>query len=93
MWTRRSLAQWSCRVAGKLQVSIDRDECISCGQCWSTCPDFFEENPDDTHSQVIERHRVGGSVAEGEAPEELRVPSDGFLRREAAVHVRNDPPI
>lgn len=54
------------------KVTIDRDECITCGNCFNNYPQFFEENPDDGFSQVVEKYRVGGSLAIGEAPEELR---------------------
>lgn len=37
-----------------MEVTIDRDECISCGACYEDCPEFFEENPDDDWSQVKE---------------------------------------
>lgn len=53
------------------KVHIDRDECIICGACWVSCPEFFEESPEDSLSQVVEEYRVGGDPAEGEAPEEL----------------------
>ena len=53
------------------QVTIDRDKCISCAACWEMCPEFFEENPDDGFSQVIEQYRVGDAPGEGEAPREL----------------------
>ena len=35
-----------------VKVSIDRDDCIICGNCWTICPEFFEQNPDDDFSQV-----------------------------------------
>lgn len=53
------------------QVTIDRDECISCAACWATCPEFFEENTDDGFSQVVAQYRVGGEPGKGEAPGEL----------------------
>lgn len=58
-------------MSGKLAVSIDRDECISCATCWETCPDFFEEHPDDALSQIVEKYRVGDNLGQGEAPGEL----------------------
>lgn len=59
-------------MSGKpLQVTIDRDGCISCGACWATCPEFFEENPEDGFSQIVGAYRVGGNPAVGEAPAEL----------------------
>jgi ferredoxin len=53
------------------RVTIDRDECISCETCWEMCPKFFEENPDDAFSQVIEEYRVDDDPGAGKAPEEL----------------------
>lgn len=53
-----------------VKVTLDRDECISCGACWADCPEFFEEG-DDGLSQVVEQYRAGGSLAEGLAPEDL----------------------
>ena len=50
-----------------VKVTIDREGCISCGNCWTTCPDFFEPNPEDNQSQIIEKFRRG-SIGEGEAP-------------------------
>lgn len=43
-----------------MKVTIERDTCVSCGMCWDTCPQFFEQNPDDSFSQVIEEFRTGG---------------------------------
>jgi ferredoxin len=54
-----------------MKVSIDRSNCTSCGTCWDTCPAFFEENPDDAFSQVMEKFRSGGNIAEGNAPADL----------------------
>lgn len=33
-------------------VTIERDECVSCGQCWASFPEFFEEDPDDGRRAV-----------------------------------------
>lgn len=52
----------------ELKVSIDRDNCIGCGACWVSCPDVFEQNQTDGHSQVVERYRAGGSLGEGRIP-------------------------
>ncbi|KCZ73443.1 ferredoxin [Candidatus Methanoperedens nitroreducens] len=77
-------------MTGKLKVSIDRDGCISCGNCWTTCPEFFEQNPDDDRSQVIEEYRTEGNMGEGEAPENL----EDLVRRAAdlcpvqVIHVK-----
>lgn len=54
-----------------LKVTIDRQDCISCGAYWITCPEFFEENPDDGFSQVVEVYRPGNDSAVGQAPAEL----------------------
>jgi ferredoxin len=54
-----------------VKVSIDRSNCTSCGTCWETCPAFFEENPDDSFSQVIEKFRSMGNIADGTAPQDL----------------------
>jgi len=45
--------------------------CVSCGTCWELCPDFFEENPDDSFSQVREKFRLDGMRGEGIPPVEL----------------------
>ena len=54
-----------------MNVTIDRKGCVSCGTCWETCPAFFEQNPDDSFSQVIGQYRIGKNPAEGSAPQEL----------------------
>jgi ferredoxin len=61
-----------------MKVTIERDACVSCGMCWDTCPQFFEQNPDDSFSQVIEEFRIG-SIATGSP-----VPDDEDCVREAA---------
>lgn len=55
------------------KVAIDRDGCISCGLCWSTCSDVFEQNQDDTHSQIVEQYRVGANFGEGKIPDKLEI--------------------
>jgi ferredoxin len=54
-----------------VKVTIDRDDCISCGLCWDNCPEFFEENEDDGYSQIIKMYRSGDDPGEGEAPDDL----------------------
>ena len=54
-----------------MRVTIDREQCISCGVCWETCPDVFEQNEEDAFSQIVETLRVGGSLAIGGVPEDL----------------------
>lgn len=53
------------------KVTIDRDECISCGACWSACPEVFEENSDDGLTQVVTKYQVGGDPGVGEIPADL----------------------
>jgi ferredoxin len=54
-----------------MKVSIDRTNCTSCRTCWETCPEFFEENPDDLFSRVNEKFRASGKPGEGAVPPEL----------------------
>lgn len=58
-------------MSGKLKVSIDREGCINCRNCWNTCPEFFEPNPKDTYSQIISKYRIENNPGEGEAPARL----------------------
>jgi len=30
----------------KYRIEHDRENCISCGSCWSLCPDFWEQGDD-----------------------------------------------
>jgi ferredoxin len=55
-----------------MKVSVDRDQCISCGVCWSECPELFEAASDDGMCRITEKYRAGGDIAKGEAPETLR---------------------
>jgi ferredoxin len=54
-----------------ITVAIDREGCISCGQCWDACPDFYEENAEDGWSQVAAKFRIAGKLNEGVAFEDL----------------------
>jgi ferredoxin len=51
-----------------MKVRINRDECVSCGTCVDTCPEFFELGSEDTFSQVMEPYRTGGRRDEGTVP-------------------------
>lgn len=53
-----------------VKVTIDRDMCILCGECWTECPDVFEEAPDGM-SQVVEEYQINGDPANGEIPDDL----------------------
>lgn len=54
-----------------MKVTIDRDECTMCSVCWDSCPEFFEESPEDGLSQIVEKYRVDDHIDEGEAPDSL----------------------
>jgi ferredoxin len=54
-----------------MKVTIARDECTMCAVCWESCPDFFEENPEDGLSQVVEKYRNDKAIDTGIAPESL----------------------
>ncbi|MCC7566142.1 MAG: ferredoxin [Methanomicrobiaceae archaeon] len=54
-----------------VRVVIDREECISCKNCWTICPDVFEEDPDDTKSRIVEEYRNAGDPATGDVPSDL----------------------
>jgi ferredoxin len=54
-----------------MKVTIDRATCVSCGSCWETCPGFFEQDPDDSFSRIIEKFRINGNIAEGTPPADL----------------------
>jgi ferredoxin len=53
-----------------VKVIIDRSNCTSCGTCSDTCPQLFEPNPNDTFSQIVEKFRLNGNIAEGLLTEE-----------------------
>ena len=54
-----------------MKVTIERENCVSCGSCWETCPDLFEQDPDDSFSRIIEKHRPDAkNRAEGTVPPE-----------------------
>jgi ferredoxin len=55
-----------------MKVTIDREECISCGACYASCPQVFEENEEDLYSQIVKEHRLGGDLARGEVLEDLK---------------------
>jgi len=63
----------TCRsIKGSImKVTINREGCTSCGTCWETCPDMFEENPTDSLNQIVKKYRLKGNIAEGVPPEEF----------------------
>ena len=54
-----------------VKITIDRDGCISCGACWTSCSDVYEQNSEDAKSQVVEKFQVSGNVAEGKIEDSL----------------------
>ena len=58
-------------MSDKIKVTIDRDDCIMCGACWSECPEVFEAGLDDGLSQIVEAYQVSGDPAVGEIPADL----------------------
>jgi len=54
-----------------VKVTINRNECVSCGTCVDSCPAFFELGADDNFSQVCEAYRKEGRLEEGEVPPDL----------------------
>jgi ferredoxin len=62
-----------------MMVKIDRSNCVSCGSCWDTCPGFFEQDPGDSFSRIIEQFRAAGNLAEGIPPADA-----GACARDAA---------
>ena len=49
------------------KIFINREEGISCGACWSTSPEVYEQNMDDSKSQIVSELRVDGNNAVGMA--------------------------
>ena len=54
-----------------VKIIINRDECISCGACWSSCSDVYEQNAEDTKSQLVAKFQIGGTIAEGKVEDNL----------------------
>jgi len=54
-------------------VMIDRQSCVSCKTCWETCPAFFEQNPDNMFSQIVEKYRLNENKEVGILPPELEM--------------------
>ncbi len=54
-----------------VKVTIEREGCISCGVCWATCPEVYEQNAEDAKSQITGKFQVDGNIAEGSVEENL----------------------
>lgn len=48
-----------------MKVTINREECTSCGTSWEMSQDMFEENTVDSLNQIVEKYRLNGNNAEG----------------------------
>ena len=53
------------------KITIDREGCIGCGACWSTCPEIYEPNAEDAKSQIVEKFQVDNKMAEGKVEDDL----------------------
>ena len=54
-----------------VNIIINRDECISCGACWSSCSDVYEQNAEDAKSQIVAKFQIVGNIAEGKVEDNL----------------------
>ena len=54
-----------------MKVIIDRCNCVSRGTCREMCPGFFEQNPDDSVSQIIEKFQIEDCSGEGKPPDDM----------------------
>jgi ferredoxin len=54
-----------------MNIVLDRENCSVCGTCWETCPAIFEQNLDDSFSQIVEKYRVNKDNAVGKPPAEF----------------------
>lgn len=54
-----------------VKIIIDREGCISCGACWASCSDVYEQNDEDTKSQIVAKFQINGNPAEGKAEDNL----------------------
>ncbi|MDD1696289.1 MAG: ferredoxin [Methanoregula sp.] len=53
-----------------MKIILERENCSICGTCWETCPDIFEQNQDDSFTQIVEKFRIDGNIAKGKPPVE-----------------------
>jgi ferredoxin len=56
----------------RMNITIDRMACVSCGACWNYCPELFDQNHCDLFSEIVEDYRFNDDQAEGIAPDCLR---------------------
>ncbi len=53
-----------------MKVNIDRDGCIECGACESSCDQVFKL-PDNDKAIIVEKYQLDGKPESGEVPPEL----------------------
>lgn len=53
-----------------MKITIDRDECIECGNCELECPEVFLV-PSGDKSIIVEKYRTNNDSASGEVGEDL----------------------
>ena len=58
------------------KVSIDRNNCISCGNCWSVCNQVFEQNKKDLHSQITKKYAIKNDISQGLVPKNIKCVKD-----------------
>lgn len=64
-----SLKNWQGEE--EMTVRVDRDECISCGVCWSECPELYIEDTADGKTSIASEYRIDGDASRGQVPETL----------------------
>ncbi len=68
----------------KMKVSIDREGCISCGNCEAVCPEVFKLLTEtDGKSSIVEKYRKG-DLGKGEVGDDLKT---------CAENARDDCPV
>jgi ferredoxin len=48
----------------KVGITIEREDCTSCGGCWDVCAEVFEENSSDGFAQIVDKYQVNGDLQE-----------------------------
>ena len=54
-----------------LTIRVKREECISCGACWSICPDVYEQSDEDTKCKIVSGLRIADRIDKGQIGENL----------------------
>ncbi len=54
-----------------IAVRLERDDCISCTNCWAICPLVFQRNICDCRTEIACVFRKADDPASGEVPDEL----------------------